>query len=735
MTGCTQTPSVTKTIMHNIPTHINFKKAMRRSRLEGGLVNCTQTPSITGTIMRNKHINLKKAISAIRRRSRLEGVFVGLVIGGGCLYYKYRDPIKTINNRILKEYNDSYTIYTKATLVSLLAEPNIIVDPSDNKNEVSFSRWSYTVTEVLDGIEMNIGYKTLTYMRNDLLEETKNMTDPVAQIRLIKEVIPNSLERGIILNQIVSENIKSDRVNTKILNECGKTLDESYSVMTKILIGSISTFPKIADLYEILYNNTDADINDYVEKVIPTEQPKTKAQLVSAINRIKGYYKKSDIQEYISCNVFAHVIENIKACELDDLIRKYIICKLDFLKCDQDMVRDIIIFAKGIPTRILAGIIYDSYNNDPDMFVKRAISRCGIIAIKLGQILSESPNVPDNIRKIFSDTRHGNTPVSMINFYHNIPPAYRSQIVSLGRSIGVGSVKQVHVFENNDSIIKVIGLTHERAEDDSIAILNALSGIGSVRGIVERIRDIVSGELDLVLERRAFDEFRRSKLGKTGIVKFPTVDAASIKCIIRDFVPGRTLSQTHSVPDDKVINLLKKFDYSMIDAVFENDVFTSDCHLGNMIYDGDKIVMIDPGQNEKLSREQSDALLWLFAGLSRRELKHAAIRQVMGIADIADIAGTTVCVKKVEKRLGIIFDDAMKIQSVKKRFVYFLNTVELEGIVLPSGLFACGKLLDTIDSHSVFFGADNYEDHIKKIFRKRVGLYDLIKCMTYYYLF
>jgi hypothetical protein len=588
-------------------------------------------------------------------------------------------------------------------------------------------------------------YATVNYMRESLLAEIREIDDLKSRLQELRNVIPNSFELySAIENELKAEIAKNGWIDSDILERSIVDSRTPYSINVKVLRAALTAFPGPFDvMYSLLRGG--CDIEGAADQIIKGSDGDRENINISDLKRsllsIKTEFNKLDegIQKYILEGVATDLIEYIsknKQGDYNRVIAEAFTSKLsndEHIKPILDYIPSVF---KALPVYIQAKMFVSSLNkfDSNEAFLKSLMGDAGIVAIKLGQILSEDPNVPDTYRSVFSSLRDTNEACSISDFWNLIPISMRKDIQSLGKCMGVGSVKQIHIAKMKDGSLKAVALIRKGAEDDAVATLKALSEIDFMEPIVGRIRKLVFNEMDLLLEYEAFNKLKHSPYGREPYISIPNVGNISLRCLIRDFGNGSTLAKIYDSKLyggeqlENISKLLQSLHRCAIDAAFNRGFIMSDLHLGNISFDSDtnKLTIFDPAQNESLTNQQTTALLWTIVALSDEsravKFKNIVVDHLFRISLTGEDG-----IKKISKA----YDSSSTVKNPKYRFTKLLACCEQEGIILPNGFFACAKMLDTLSSQEELLGMpDIVRDEISKLLIGRMSMYEKVRVVV-----
>lgn len=668
-----------------------------------------------------RHIGSVKKLYSTYRSTRLFGIgfLSGSTVSIPLFWYYNRES--SVIKRTKKDFDYAYNYQAKLLIYSNIPEQKLPQIASNNIDNLTITEWANLVDIGSSKIINSIFYKTMNYMKESLLSEIKKIPDINTRLQELKNVIPNSLELYYEIESELQDEInKKGWIDSKLLEEMTIEFNTTSSAEVKLLQNALTCFPgSFQQLYDILLDGNITQTDPVVTnafKIIKTQFDKLRPE-------VQKY-----LLESVAINLLNHITKKDPEA-YNNLIKK--LSMNEQLKSISGYIPDVF---KALPVYIQAKILLTSFKkfDNEESFLKSLINDGGIVAIKLGQILSENTKVPENYRKIFSSFRDSNEPCGIIDFWKMIPISMRKDIKSLGKCVGVGSVKQIHLATMNDDSIKAVALIRKGAEDDAVSTLKALSQITFMKGIVDRIRKMVFKEMDLLLEYESFETLRTSIYESKPFVSIPNIDSVSLRCLIRDFGTGQTLAKI-SEENNTDINLKLKKSLELlhrcaIHSAFNYGLIMSDLHMGNIAFDYEtnRFTIFDPAQNDHLTNQQSTALLWTLAALSddirMNTFKKFAIDHLNKISDtkINDVNET-------REKISECYDKCREIKNPRYRFITLLSNCEQMGINLPNSLFSCAKMIDTLDSQEKLLGmSDIVSEEITKLLTERMTLYEKV---------
>jgi len=748
---------------------------LQRRTLSGNIGH-ENISSGSAPIQTNKSPNKYTNTIRINKKILYGCIGLGIATGSTIAWYYLKDPEKTLTTQLKKSFDEEYSYVAKLAMYARVPEPKFSLDFYNNNNNFNtnipftIDKWVNTVNDISQKFENGLWNKTVIYMRNSLLEYIDEIPDLRMRLQGYRKIYSDSLELSVILEeQLENEMKKTGWISSDILNENILTSRSPSSNEVKLLQLAIMSFPGPIDhLFEYLIGNININrlmsfINtpaknaaeDSIKGVINIDNSNKKEDieniendLIKNLIKIKTQFDilHPSIQKYMLENVMAKlltIVKNKNEGNFVNILQKHLLTKLSDNKDIESLIDQLVKIFEALPPNIQSKMMLTALkkkncdnninsNYEDIKFLKDLINDAGIVAIKLGQILSEEPKMPQKYRDIFSNLRDDNEPIGLLQYWESILPSMRNNISSLGILLGVGSVKQVQLIKlKDDNRIMAIAVIKKGSEDDVVSALDALSTIKEIKGIVSRIRKMVFKELDLWMEYESFEKIRRSHYGKQDFITIPHISSVSLNCLIRDAISGKTLSKLLKSENSEEINKsLECLHRIAIRTAFEEGFIMSDMHLGNMIYvntEGKgKLALFDPGQNDQITQKEATTLLWTLAALTSDvrilQFKNKVITELANVAYSND--------HNKDKILLILqecYDGCKQISEPKKRFMHLISSAENKGVILPSGFFACAKMLDTLLSQAKTFNISGVvEEEIAILLKQRIGWIDTI---------
>jgi hypothetical protein len=683
--------------------------------------------------------NIFTSTKLIKPTNKYKYFFGGLAIGLGVAGYLFLTPEQTQMKVAKKKFDKSYSYESKLKILSYLPEPRFpisenISGSNTQETDIKFTieEWAKILNTGSTQIENNWLLQTINYMREQLLTEIATFPDVKTRIDELQKILPISLELTIKLeNEIQNELQIANSISAEILNNTLVYSLIPYSINSKLVELAIMSFPGQQDiLIKCLKNNSN--LNVLTEKI--NNDNDNINNVSTALSKLQEYYTKLHpvVQDKILQNVVMSSINKIKQLDnktYDNLIDTHVIRKFDKNNFSKNYLDEIKIVFSNLPSELQARMFITSLNNytsELDFF--HELMSQSVVFIKLGQIIAEDPFIASDLRAILSDFRDSNKEQNLIEFWNKMPESMRSEIDSVGKCVGVGSVKQVHKLKLKKSDNKyVLCCIRKGVEDDALGTLKALDNVPQIKGLVRRLEKIIMNEITLWFEADAFKTFKKSDLGNCDFVSVPNICHVTNQYLIRDEAVGSTLSKLYNTPGFPQQSMIINVHKAAVQSAFNSGIVVSDIHFGNQIYnkDDDKIIFFDLGQNSVLTNYEADALLWTLVALS--DDKRLQRYKSIVLNKLNNILPRKIILSK-SNQLSTIYDGCVNISHTKHRIQYFLMETEKANIELPIGFAACAKMIDALLSQESILNIPNVvEDEIKNIFQSKLSYLEMVQ--------
>jgi predicted unusual protein kinase regulating ubiquinone biosynthesis (AarF/ABC1/UbiB family) len=352
------------------------------------------------------------------------------------------------------------------------------------------------------------------------------------------------------------------------------------------------------------------------------------------------------------------------------------------------------------------------------------LSHGGIVAVKLGQILAEMPEVPLLYRSLLGHLRDQTEPMSCGMFWHQMTESTRKTMVALGPLLGAGSVKQVHQAWRHAEGRCAVAVLREGVEKEAVESFAALEHQDDYRTLARSLSRVVYHEFDLMAEAESLLGMASTSIGQHRLFKVVDVLHADPRCLIETVADGPTIAKALSgvSPYDaderkSVLAVLAKYHEVVLHALSEEGVVHSDCHLGNASVvrleepEGFGFVLYDTGQVQRLSAMEVKAVILMLSSFAAPQkmlaetLKHLAAETLAPLCRGYNTASAKSLQKRIESALqsSTEKDSATETKDMNAMYLHCLRNMEDMGVHVPKGVFAVAKMLDALRSQQITY--------------------------------
>ncbi len=662
----------------------------------------------------------------------------GLSVGLGTALYVYSTPESILIRKIRKAFNRETTYKNKLLVYSTIPEPKLPVFSSTTSDQqLTTEKWADLVEDGFNFLNKSHLWNLVKELRESLLQQVADEFSSLEdRLKELKRILPDSLELYLAMEkQLDAELKKTNMVSMSLLKENSVKSREISSMDTRLLKLALLSYVGPVDFFSVVQGEMSVD--EFMGKLDMNTCgfdgfEKIKLSIVKITNQFLN------LDPMIRANILEDVgtvlIEKLMA-EKKDLynttLNKQLFDKLALDSQVNPVINQFATVVKSLPARKQARILltaFKKYDSNLD-FLKAVFASDGIVAIKLCQMLSEEPCLPIEYREKLSEFREANVPMTILDFYNQIPISISEDVDYLIERVGVGSVKDVWKVKMKDGSDKICAVVRKGIEEDAVATLKALDKIEEISGLAGRIRRTVFREMDLWLEYDAFEELRKTDFGKSDFVAIPKVSTNTMGCLLRDIGCGKTVAKVLSCglesEKKELLQYIPQLHKIAVATALDKGFIMSDLHFGNMSYDSEnkKLVLFDPGQNDVLSKDQSNVLLWIFVALSDRNMmKKFKTVAVNKMATVVESGSNSSSQSDVITRLGRAFDSCSSEKDIKSRYTKLMVATEKERVTLPSGFFATGKMLNVLLAQEELLQlTPAINEEIKKIMWKNIS--------------
>jgi len=761
------------------------------------------------TFIKKQNNNKKKYLiggCVLGTIATMGGVYVSTNNSGGIVEkmlakkYEFQFNKQTCFEERLKIYHSipelNIPVYLDGDCVFLISEQNDL--------DKHISKWLESLTDMIKIYNSNHVMKLKQTFKNLLLKEALSKKNIYEIIKHVQLIMGSCLERDLLLSKILNEELeKNDWIDIVVLKklcdseQLNSPNEQPFNELSKIILAAISFYPgNTLEFVNCLKNPKINlfELNDF-QKISSVHKKQHENQIFQ-INNLRLYFQSQDekYQNIILHQALTNIIRTIPNSS-NKIFKAYekIIDEnlIEPLKNDARISIDVLQQVKqvflALPPKIQSRVLLVGFNNKNSIcktgeteklktaeLVKKLLSAGGVVAIKLAQILSESENVPKDYKKLLGCLRDSNEPMSIMEFWNQLPIAIQNKTSKLGKCLGTGSIKQVQIakgyFEKEKEIKIAIGTLRKNIQNEALSSFEALKHYDGLSQISDRLESLVYGEFDLFKEGKNIKNMSNTPIGKNKYISPVKIIHNSPSCLVETLAVGptiATLSKKYEpekllqdqLPDIiKMIGLLEHFHESIFNTFIEGHIH-SDIHLGNIIYnetpDKSKLIIFDVGQFQKITKSEILAVSWIIASLTNlknfKRFSKIAIDHVilnshinydcLGEKDLILIknVGEKKWLKtQLEKILifAIKHDRCGKFPKKTVSYLSFLKKSEEMGVMIPQSAFAAGKMMDCVISQQKIFSLEPvFEKRMEEYLTKNMRWSELIKiiCQTYIY--
>jgi ubiquinone biosynthesis protein len=269
--------------------------------------------------------------------------------------------------------------------------------------------------------------------------------------------------------------------------------------------------------------------------------------------------------------------------------------------------------------------------------LRSALEELGPTFAKLGQILSTRPDlVPPDVVDELAKLQDDVAPLSEAEIVHVMEQELQVPWEDVFESIeptpiAAGTIGQVHraTLENGDHVI--VKVQRPRARDEitrDLGLLELLAekalereslrGAVDIPALVQHLSESLRRELDFMQEAEHIERMREvlapyTRLGVPRLYR----DLSTSRLLVLEFVEGVPLRESVDTPERREAGrqLLEAF----YKQVLVEGFFHADPHPGNLLWTGEKIVLIDLGMVGELGPEARELLIVLLLAFARND--------------------------------------------------------------------------------------------------------------------
>lgn len=589
---------------------------------------------------------------------------------------------------------------------------------TNNNCKFSYEQWKKNILSC-EKIFKEYNYEYIEDKKEELLKKVfaETNTNQLAIINSIIDIYGNTVESKYIIENYIENLIKN---NKWIKNESFKILKcysfSNISLIKQLIIKGICSCPNepIIILESLLFKkNYDNILQKYFDKL----NMKDKDYVITDVIIKFVEYIKNNKDVHFMHNKLNSILENV--FKVNKLLKELIFDKLD----------DIVDFLSNIDTNILSEIIKQMivHKNNSTQMITGIIESLGIVGIKIAQFFAENNNIPKEWKHVISQSRENNKPSSLLEFSKNF--SIYSPFYEIGRCLGVGSVKQVHLIRDVSGKIYVFSQLKKNCEKKAKNIIQSLKKIRSYSKFACDMEKIIESEINFNNEKKSFDLIKTPIFKKSNILIFPEIIYSSSNSIIRSYTEGQTiLSLVHENKiNDQIKSLISQLHILLVKTLLEDKIVFSDIHLGNVVYHEHihKLSIIDVGQYLRLNDIDIKTALLMIADISKK-------KEYIHTLNINHL-GNILQIKKDDlEKINKVFKDSykMKQSDAINNITRYIHDI---GYQLSDSLMRIFKMINLIIQQKETFNLDNdISDLIVSYFKKQSTYFDYGKLLYNY---
>ena len=538
--------------------------------------------------------------------------------------------------------------------------------------------WSRTLGDIFSKLETGWLIQAKRELREKLLIEIKSFPALERKIEAIQEVVPPSLERTVLIHDELAEHLRDrDWLDKSILEACvprgEATEKDALDLETKLITSACAFFPGPTHRL-VQYLESRVTLEYLLDEVESSAGPGLdRRELERTLAKVREHYRSlhPKIRAHVLHKAMSMMITAIFAAEGksrrdgvssssgDGNTSPYHVyvgaideALLAPLRADKRINERILVQASqvffALPSEhqarlLLTAILHPDVpdaGQDLDVsasvsIIRDLLSSGGIVAVKLAQMLAEDPEIPSDYRELLGSLRDENEPMSAAEFWAAIPSTVRDGITSLGRCLGTGSVKQVHVARFKDGEELALGVLRNGVASDALASITAMQHSEELGSIARRLGRLVYGELNMFTEGEALAEFASTSIGRNKWLRVVRVRHHSPRCLVEEIAEGRSIPKIMISEGPEAVAQVKKtlteYHRAVFKAFVDEGFIHSDIHLGNALTSPMdpsapagmwKLTLFDVGQFDKIGIADTKALLWTLCAISTIERRH-----------------------------------------------------------------------------------------------------------------
>jgi predicted unusual protein kinase regulating ubiquinone biosynthesis (AarF/ABC1/UbiB family) len=245
------------------------------------------------------------------------------------------------------------------------------------------------------------------------------------------------------------------------------------------------------------------------------------------------------------------------------------------------------------------------------------LEQTGPLGCKLMQMLSHDKNLPEDLRKAFSDRRSGVSPFSEFAVASRVTDTDTTEhsALTIEKRLGTASMKQAHRVssEEGHAVLKVLRPTVEKYREEDFAICGIVidslrkSGTPIPKHLIASLQEVVREESDLENEARLQRDFKAQVTGQTYntlSLAVPAVKEAHKDWALEELASGNPLAKTPNAGKEYQDASLAAGS-SLLKDILAKRLYHADLHDENIFLDTQKkaLTFIDCGAIGQASDE------------------------------------------------------------------------------------------------------------------------------------
>lgn len=622
-------------------------------------------------------------------------------------------------SRIFKtKMNKTRDLESQINIISFMDNPTNInnwirLNKGNKTTKLSYEQWLETINKSKILFLEKSFFGIISLAKEDIVKKICKTDNPKKAIEEILQIYGHTIEAKYKIDEYIDKYIAENKwISYSDINLLKNIhIENSSSAIINMLIISILTCP--------------LDITEVINELLSHSK-------TNKVEILKEYFDKLTIQEkeYVIESVIMYGLEELYRTNQQkifyDKIKEQLMSNSLIGVKMKNYVDSFIFILSKLPMDKTSKIVRSFLMNkhDETLLIKSIINEFGIVGIKIAQYYSEYPTIPEYYKNILRNFKEENVKMSYFDIANKINS---EDNCSLGKVIGIGSVKQVHLMKHNENT-SILGFTKANIETDTQIILDILKKIPEYAKMANDFKKIISEKLILFNEYNAFNKLASiDRFRNSDCFIFPEILDVSIFTIQREFIEGNTIGKLHQTNaiTDKLLSKIKKLHILTIEAAFYDKLIFSDLHFGNIIYNQncDKLVIIDAGQSTKVPEEDLTLFIWLMVDLvSKNNYMHKIFIDKLN--------------EHTKSNFNYDLQEYRKAYQmpINEAILYIMTFLEKVGYNLPVGFTVTAKMLEIIRSQILYLGLneDYFVETLKNIIKTKITYSDYMKVIYSY---